>query len=565
MALYGLANFEWYRRRLAFRPLPLPSDYKDLCPDFDLIVFEKYARDYDLPEIPQVVFFAMLLNDAVKLELQWSTFEAWVGRNRGRILEARCQEMDVDQDKEESSGETFKWQLRRASRSFHPLPEDYQDLCLRFTLPIAKKATHDFDIPEIVQATFYAMVINNVVLSVVSRDMAGALKSTLKGLRWTSFDSWLNVNKHALLGRSSKGKEFTRHFRFLEITQAVFYVMVPNDAVELGVMSRVVDNALMDVPEGLVGPQMVGRHPQFPSLPALIDGEMVAHILPKNQFRKPKKIPYTVPIFKPGTPSWSSCEYSSTPSILNIEEDVVYLWEIDVAVNRMHDFQKHRMAKIRMIGQLRSPDNPKGSQRDRGPYVEKLSPFETRPATTEYIIAEAERVRQEERRRHMEMQAKKAPSLAPHSKKPLVVPLNLPHMGSRKHPRAADRPNAAAAAPSSKGKEIEGLVQHQRSGDGSASDERAAPQTVGEPLVNTQALAADFLAANTSTKRALVEKLAKSWSLAPPNSAEPSAVDEEQATMAEVARSRSSVSTLEKRICDFESSSALLQGQIGDL
>ena len=45
------------------------------------------------------------------------------------------------------------------------------------------------------------MVINDVVeLSIVSRDMDWALKLTLKGLQWTSFESWLNVNAHALLG-----------------------------------------------------------------------------------------------------------------------------------------------------------------------------------------------------------------------------------------------------------------------------------------------------------------------------------------------------------------------------
>jgi len=86
--------------------------------------------------------------------------------------------------------ETFKWHLRKASRPPRPLPKDHWDLCLSFTLTDAEEAAHDFDIPEIVQATFYAMVVNDVVeLSVVSRDIARALKSTLKGLRWTTFES----------------------------------------------------------------------------------------------------------------------------------------------------------------------------------------------------------------------------------------------------------------------------------------------------------------------------------------------------------------------------------------
>ena len=73
---------------------------------------------------------------------------------------------------------------------------------------------------------------------------------------------------------------------------------------------------------------MEGHHPQFLNLPTLIDGRVVACVPPKNQFREPKKIPYIVPVYEPGTPSWSTYEYSSTPSILSIEEDVIYPWEL---------------------------------------------------------------------------------------------------------------------------------------------------------------------------------------------------------------------------------------------
>ena len=43
MALYVLGNFEWHRREVEFPPLPLLSDYEDLCPSFDLAVAEEYA------------------------------------------------------------------------------------------------------------------------------------------------------------------------------------------------------------------------------------------------------------------------------------------------------------------------------------------------------------------------------------------------------------------------------------------------------------------------------------------------------------------------------------------
>ena len=79
--------------------------------------------------------------------------------------------------------ETFKWHLRKASCPPQLVPVDFQDLCSSFTLPDTEEAAHDFNILEIIQATFYAMMVNDALqLSVVSRDVAEHLRSTLKGL-----------------------------------------------------------------------------------------------------------------------------------------------------------------------------------------------------------------------------------------------------------------------------------------------------------------------------------------------------------------------------------------------
>jgi len=45
-----------------------------------------------------------------------------------------------------------------------------------------------------------------------------------------------------------------------------------------------------------------------------------------------------VRLFEPGTPLWSSYEYSSSPSVLSPEVEVLYLWEITIA-DYMTDFQ----------------------------------------------------------------------------------------------------------------------------------------------------------------------------------------------------------------------------------
>ncbi|KAJ8422954.1 hypothetical protein Cgig2_031576 [Carnegiea gigantea] len=92
-----------------------------------------------------------------------------------------------------------------------------------------------------------------------------------------------------------------------------------------------------------------------PPAPSSDEDQIVAAIPRKNKYREPKKIPYVVPLFESGTPSWSSCEYSSTPSILNPEVEVTYPWEITIP-NYMPDFQVRRMAKTKSTPRIKSPD-----------------------------------------------------------------------------------------------------------------------------------------------------------------------------------------------------------------
>ena len=111
-----------------FAPGPLPCDCEELCPDFNLAMEKEYAQIYELPELPQVVFRAMLLNDTMKLsvlsgriivvmesvlmELQWNAFQVWTGRNSSRTMEARRQqETFSDLGEEESSGSNVQTPL----------------------------------------------------------------------------------------------------------------------------------------------------------------------------------------------------------------------------------------------------------------------------------------------------------------------------------------------------------------------------------------------------------------------------------------------------------------------
>ncbi|KAJ8432517.1 hypothetical protein Cgig2_001110 [Carnegiea gigantea] len=76
-----------------------------LCPGFELSVAKQAAEHRELPKLPQVIFYTMLLNEAERLgvlqgrrlrswevavtELHWSAFELWIWLLGDRIYEAR--------------------------------------------------------------------------------------------------------------------------------------------------------------------------------------------------------------------------------------------------------------------------------------------------------------------------------------------------------------------------------------------------------------------------------------------------------------------------------------------
>jgi len=94
MVEYVTHHFAWDRCGVAFPPLPFPKYFQALCPSFELAVAKEAVEYYELPELPQVIFYAMLLNEAERLgvvqgralrflesalvELHWSTFESWI-------------------------------------------------------------------------------------------------------------------------------------------------------------------------------------------------------------------------------------------------------------------------------------------------------------------------------------------------------------------------------------------------------------------------------------------------------------------------------------------------------
>ena len=68
-----------------FPPRLLSSDCEELFSNFVLTVAGEYTQDYEVPELPQVVFLAMLLNDVVKL----SVLRGWMIR----VMESTLKEL----------------------------------------------------------------------------------------------------------------------------------------------------------------------------------------------------------------------------------------------------------------------------------------------------------------------------------------------------------------------------------------------------------------------------------------------------------------------------------------
>ncbi|KAJ8436373.1 hypothetical protein Cgig2_032194 [Carnegiea gigantea] len=203
------------------------------------------------------------------------------------------------------------------------------------------------------------MVINNAAeLRLLSRETIRSRMLNLHELRWDIVEAWLLSIEERLrdtqvprlvetVYNPRPRPEVTSRLRDAPLPSSdEEYILVPSSNIACCTCIIVFSSCSPsgEVPEGLAGPPVEGLHPQLASLPAFIHGRAVTVVPRKNQCREPKKIPYAMPLFEPGTPSSSSCEYSSTPSILSLEVEVLYPWEITIA-DYMTDFKRTAVEK----------------------------------------------------------------------------------------------------------------------------------------------------------------------------------------------------------------------------
>ncbi|KAJ8430746.1 hypothetical protein Cgig2_009637 [Carnegiea gigantea] len=187
MSEFVIHRFLWDRRGKAFPTSPLPKDFRSLCPDFDLATTEQAAAHYELPELSQAIFYAMLLNEAEKL---------------GMLHGPRLRSLEVALTK--LCWEAFEsWIWLSASHPPRPLPEDFNVLCPYFSLAEAEDeaAAAESELPKIVQATFYAILLNEMLeLGVVHEYTTERMRSLLVGLRWSTFEVWMRIMDEVIQG-----------------------------------------------------------------------------------------------------------------------------------------------------------------------------------------------------------------------------------------------------------------------------------------------------------------------------------------------------------------------------
>ncbi|KAJ8438390.1 hypothetical protein Cgig2_006308 [Carnegiea gigantea] len=156
---------------------------------YELAVAKQAAEDYELPKFAQAIFYPMLLNEAERLGVLPSPSSVGVPLSRGcscihpsggsgitreegkqRTLNTPISPFIIafpplygTREMTDYVREYFIWRWRRATSPPRPLPEDYHVLYPHFSLPEAEGAAADFELPEMVQTTFYATLLNEAV------------------------------------------------------------------------------------------------------------------------------------------------------------------------------------------------------------------------------------------------------------------------------------------------------------------------------------------------------------------------------------------------------------------
>ncbi|KAJ8419437.1 hypothetical protein Cgig2_027357 [Carnegiea gigantea] len=158
MGEYVTRHFAWDRRGVAFPPLPLPKDFQALCPGFELAMAEEAVEYHELSDLPQL-YGDRIFEARFRPKVGSGESSGTGSQKEGSGVEPE----DEDSAIEKAASQSFIWRWRSASHPPRPLLEDFHVLCPCFSLSEVEGTVADFELPEIVQAIFYAMLLNEAV------------------------------------------------------------------------------------------------------------------------------------------------------------------------------------------------------------------------------------------------------------------------------------------------------------------------------------------------------------------------------------------------------------------
>ncbi|KAJ8431622.1 hypothetical protein Cgig2_029030 [Carnegiea gigantea] len=231
MVIQNWASFKWDKLHEAMpllAPNLLPANLQLICLDYISKDAKEVTQEFEIPEIVQVIYYAMVVANTAKLafsQRSWATHKLLFARQKANMAKTitnphrlllqlpRMHPRRVfGQVGPRSHLATYmfgknsrggRWIMRYLCLLLL-LPIHYRriikTICPDFVKEDAKNVGRDFHILEIVQVMFYAMIVNEAIeLNDLPQIVAGTLKDSLVNLNWYSFESKLSRYKRLLL------------------------------------------------------------------------------------------------------------------------------------------------------------------------------------------------------------------------------------------------------------------------------------------------------------------------------------------------------------------------------
>ncbi|KAJ8435718.1 hypothetical protein Cgig2_002675 [Carnegiea gigantea] len=185
-------------------------------PRFDLNAERLFAHDSHIPEMVSIIFYTMVIDDAVEfsLSLRLTMNVVMITIKGSEELRPLVQPIPANPvlagnpsrgrtssfpsfhdivQAAEYVRDNLHWSKTETS-SLRPnlLAWNFSAYCPKFNRIVAMQFMHATNIPKMVQAIFYAMVINDAArLQLNRREIGESLMSDLQKLRWDAIEAWL--------------------------------------------------------------------------------------------------------------------------------------------------------------------------------------------------------------------------------------------------------------------------------------------------------------------------------------------------------------------------------------